>query len=200
MKVYRERNQQSMACRATWRRRRQEQEGPAAGRVYTKACFSSSLRTSSWLLSLATSMGVFPSRFCSVLHEQSNQPAGVISLLASFQVSRQIGGAGGRLTRRRRSRAGARRSPCGRIRRRSAARCSCSCRRRPPRRRPPGAPARTGARRSRTRSGGHAALPNPPRPYPRRPPALSSGPACSSNDHGGACHGVSTMHVVTLTS
>lgn len=36
------------------------------GGAYTKACFSSSLRTSSWLLSLATSMGVFPSRFCSV--------------------------------------------------------------------------------------------------------------------------------------
>jgi hypothetical protein len=36
--------------------------------VYTNACFSSSLSTSSWLLSLATSIAVFPSRFCSVLH------------------------------------------------------------------------------------------------------------------------------------
>lgn len=40
--------------------------------VYKKASFSSSLSTSSWLFSLATSSGVFPSIFVSVLHEKIN--------------------------------------------------------------------------------------------------------------------------------
>lgn len=37
--------------------------------IYKKASFSNSFSTSDWLFSLATSMGVFPSRFCKVLHQ-----------------------------------------------------------------------------------------------------------------------------------
>lgn len=37
---------------------------------YRKASFSRSFRTSFWLFSFATSIGVFPSRFCRVLEQQ----------------------------------------------------------------------------------------------------------------------------------
>lgn len=43
------------------------------GLDHKNANFSSSLSTSSWLFSLATSTGVFPSRFCRVLHQKINK-------------------------------------------------------------------------------------------------------------------------------
>jgi hypothetical protein len=121
-------------------------------------------------------MGVFPSRFCNVLHKQ---PPKIQRRQASDPWPAPTASRQRLLTLRLRSPAGARRSPCGRIRRRSAARCSCSCRRRPRPRRPRGGPGRTAARRSRRRSGGLAFLQSPPRPCRRPPPRLSSGPVVS---------------------
>lgn len=97
---------------------------------HKNASFSSSFSTSSWLFSLATSMGVFPSKFWRVLRARGGGGGWSVKRRGNYCILqwRAVSLPGcHQLTQQPRTWAGAQRTPYGHSQRQSEGRCSCSC-------------------------------------------------------------------------